>query len=97
MKTWDEFISWLDRFPKINSLFVDGEEGIEAVPFGAVGDSEEEAKQKMIEGITELIDKSETVWVRWMPEVHHLTNVDGSPTGKYKGYMRIAYREKVTP
>lgn len=97
MKTWDEFISWLSGFPKTRTLFVydDSSERLEAVPYGVVGDSELQVQHKMIQGITEIINRSESVWIRWMPEIHQLTDRDGKLTGKYKGYMRIAFREKV--
>ena len=103
MGTWDEFIDWMDGFKKINTseVYFDNESGsgkqetLQVIPYAVQGHEEEEVKSEMVRGITELIGDSADVWVRIMPEVSELKDLNNIPTGLYQGYARFVVHEKV--
>lgn len=109
MKKWEEFLELLHGFPEINTYAKtlekpDHEYGedmlvIESNPFGVEAFTEEDAKDGLIRAVTEAIgDGSQHhIYVRLMPEVAELVDIQGNRTGKFMGYARIAYAPKAQP
>jgi hypothetical protein len=93
MRTFDEFVEELNKFPKIDTycvrdendepLMVDGH-SIMAETIKSVGATKEDAETMLMERVNEFI-KGKKVWIRLLPAV-----IEDFDHGVWNGRSRIA-------